>query len=161
MTWNISAGWKLEGLRYVPPLGKLSHLQEGESQQRDFCEDQAELGREILGNSKVHISFFTHKWSDDSVFRNSTVVTNRVDNPAGNPDKPEGGGHFGIEESGSQEDDEEDWDSLQGVLVDSLVAVEDLLGVGIHGGVVNFVLLPSTANHDALQIFVTKLNIFI
>ena len=95
--------------------------------------------RKIIIRSKVDISFLTHERSNDSVFRYSTVVTNRVDNPAGNPDKPEGGGYFGIEESGRQEDDEEDWDSLQGVLVDSLVAVEDLLGVGIHGGILNFV----------------------
>ena len=95
--------------------------------------------RKIIIRSKVDISFLTHERSNDSVFRYSTVVTNRVDNPASKPNEAEGGGHLGIEESSSEEDDQEDCHSLQGVLVDSLVAVEDLLGVGIHGGILNFV----------------------
>ena len=144
--------WWLEGLRYVPPLGELSNLEEGHGQQGDLCKGQSKLDRESLEKLMIILFSLTHEWSEDSVFWYSTVVTDRVDDPAGKPNEAEGGGHLGIEESGGQEDDEEDRDSLQGVLVDSLVAVEDLLGVGVHGWVLHFVELPCSAHHHSLEL---------
>ena len=48
------------------------------------------------------------------------VVTYGVDHTAHQPDEPEGRGHLGVKQPGGQEEGQEDGDTLQGVLVNSL-----------------------------------------
>ena len=139
-------------------------MQECHRQERDLRQSQPHLKEDRLKCWKLGTE--TYQRSNYSVLGYSTVVTNGIDDPGRNPDEPEGCGHLGVKESGSDEHDQEDRDPLEGVLVDSLktegraidketvspdlIAVEDLLGVAVHGGVLHLVELPGPAHHHPL-----------
>ena len=55
-----------------------------------------------------------------SVVGFASVVAQGVDHPPNKPEESEGGGHLGVEQPGGQQNGQEDWDTLQGVLVNSL-----------------------------------------
>ena len=62
----------------------------------------------------------SYQGPSQSVVGLASVVAQGVDHPPNQPEEAEGGGHLGVEQPGGQQNGQEDGDTLQGVLVNSL-----------------------------------------